>query len=93
MFCFCAHVCTHPCVDVFVLMFLTYGTYTYTHTRAYTHIYERDGWIEISNRREEMRKGNVLFNDALSTFYLLLYGIKHMVKYSSVVRAFAHGAK
>ena len=26
------------------------------------------------------RKGNVLFNDALNTFYLWLYGIRHMVK-------------
>ena len=26
------------------------------------------------------RKGNVLFNDALNTFYLQLYGVKHMVK-------------
>ena len=26
-------------------------------------------------RKEE----NVLFNDALNTFYLLLYGVKHMV--------------
>ena len=25
-------------------------------------------------------KGNVLFNDALNTFYLLLYGVEHMVK-------------
>ena len=26
------------------------------------------------------KEGNVLFNDALNTFYLWLYGIKHMVK-------------
>ena len=26
-------------------------------------------------------EGNVLFNDALNTFYLRLYGIRHMVKY------------
>ena len=25
-------------------------------------------------------EGNVLFNDALNTFYLQLYGIRHMVK-------------
>ena len=25
-------------------------------------------------------KGNVLFNDALNTFYLQLYGVGHMVK-------------
>ena len=26
------------------------------------------------------RKGNALFNDALNTFYLRLYGVGHMVK-------------
>ena len=30
-----------------------------------------------------MKEGNVLFNDALKTFYLRLYGIRHMVKYHS----------
>ena len=30
-------------------------------------------------RKEE----NVLFNDALNTFYLRLYGVRHMVKYHS----------
>ena len=28
----------------------------------------------------ERKEGNVLFNDALNTFYLQLYGIGHMVK-------------
>ena len=27
-----------------------------------------------------LRKGNILFNDALNTFYLWLYGVGHMVK-------------
>ena len=27
-----------------------------------------------------LKEGNVLFNDALNTFYLRLYGIRHMVK-------------
>ena len=27
------------------------------------------------------KEGNVLFNDALNTFYLQLYGVGHMVKY------------
>ena len=31
----------------------------------------------VKNGRKE---GNVLFNDALNTFYLRLYGIRHMVK-------------
>ena len=26
------------------------------------------------------KEGNVLFNDTLNTFYLWLYGVKHMVK-------------
>ena len=32
-----------------------------------------------SNSNERERK-NVLFNDALNTFYLRLYGVRHMVK-------------
>ena len=34
----------------------------------------------ISNSRKE---GNVLFNDALNTFYLRLYGVGHNVNYHS----------
>ena len=30
----------------------------------------------INGRKE----GNILFNDALNTFYLRLYGVRHMVK-------------
>ena len=30
--------------------------------------------------RKGRKEGNVLFNDALNTFYLRLYGIRHMVK-------------
>ena len=29
------------------------------------------------------KEGNVLFNDALNTFYLRLYGVGHMVKEQS----------
>ena len=29
---------------------------------------------------EGRKEGNVLFNDALKTFYLRLYGVVHMVK-------------
>ena len=32
---------------------------------------------------EGRKEGNVLFNDTLNTFYLRLYGIRHMVKYHS----------
>ena len=31
-------------------------------------------------RLNERKEGNVLFNDALNTFYLRLYGVGHMVK-------------
>ena len=31
----------------------------------------------------ERKEGNGLFNDALNTFYLRLYGIRRMVKYHS----------
>ena len=44
----------------------------------------------IYNRRYQtisleylIQEGNVLFNDALNTFYLRLYGIGHMVKNNS----------
>ena len=30
------------------------------------------------------KEGNVLFNDALNTFYLWLYGVRHMVKNHSI---------
>ena len=33
--------------------------------------------VGLWNGRKE---GNVLFNDALNTFYLWLYGVRHMVK-------------
>ena len=47
------------------------------------------------------KEGNVLFNNELNTFYLRLYGVRHMVKDHSdsemetrcrhMVRAFTHG--
>ena len=36
--------------------------------------------IEIKTREREGKEGNVLFNNALNTFYLRLYGVRHMVK-------------
>ena len=45
---------------------------------------ERERVRERERERERERGGekerNVLFNDALNTFYLRLYGIRHMVK-------------
>ena len=34
----------------------------------------------ITGRERERERNNVLFNDALNTFYLRLYGVRHMVK-------------
>ena len=39
-----------------------------------------DIWLRTILIVRKERKGNVLFNDTLNTFYLLLYGIRHMVK-------------
>ena len=38
------------------------------------------GPIQSIGKREGERERNVLFNDALNTFYLRLYGVRHMVK-------------
>ena len=35
---------------------------------------------ENERERERERERDVLFNDALNTFYLRLYGVRHMVK-------------
>ena len=34
----------------------------------------------ISCSSAPRKEGNILFNDALNTFYLRLYGVRHMVK-------------
>ena len=34
----------------------------------------------IVTRRKYLKEGNILFNNALNTFYLRLYGVRHMVK-------------
>ena len=41
-----------------------------------------DIWLRtiLIVRKERERERNVLFNDALNTFYLQLYGVRHMVK-------------
>ena len=45
-----------------------------------------NGWHSVVVDTAWGRKeGNVLFNDALNTFYLRLYGVRHMVKDSERV--------
>ena len=41
---------------------------------------------QFIGKEEGRKEGNVLFNDALDTFYLRLYGIGHMVKGTQIVR-------
>ena len=60
----------------------TVFTHTHIHTRTHgfpTSQYSRLQSLNWMYGKEE-RKGNVLFNDALNTFYLRLYGVRHMVK-------------
>ena len=37
-------------------------------------------FVFVCCQRKRERESNVLFNDALNTFYLRLYGVRHMVK-------------
>ena len=37
-------------------------------------------WLQFVLDNNYRKEGNILFNDALNTFYLRLYGIRHMVK-------------
>ena len=37
-------------------------------------------WHSVGVPQGLRKEGSVLFNDALNTFYLRLYGIRHMVK-------------
>ena len=50
---------------------------TTTATLASVHIIMMNFDVTFESGRKE---GNVLFNDALNTFYLRLYGVGHMVK-------------
>ena len=43
----------------------------------YTQVYKHKMRRKVSKGRKE---GNVLFNNALNTFYLRLYGVRHIVK-------------
>ena len=55
-----------------VLLHTEYLLSTVNNVRCRVAVYR----ISSVSRKE----GNVLFNDALNTFYLRLYGIRHMVK-------------
>ena len=65
-----------------LILFLNYDHIDrYTHTYHCIHEYVIMHFYTYMNKcltRE--RERNVLFNDALNTFYLRLYGVRHMVK-------------
>ena len=56
--------------------------YLTTHSTHFIYGYmASDIWLRtILIVRKGERERNVLFNDVLSTFYLRLYGVSHMVK-------------
>ena len=51
---------------------------------ACAEIRQASGWntyvLNLYYKYEGRNEGNVLFNDALNTFYLRLYDVRHMVK-------------
>ena len=51
------------------------GTTIYSFTNIDDEMYSRS-----SQLLHGMKEGNVLFNDGLNTFYLRVYGVRHMVK-------------
>ena len=57
--------------------------YLTTHSTHFIYGYmASDIWLRtiLIVRKERERERNVLVNDALNTFYLRLYGVRHMVK-------------
>ena len=50
------------------------------HLRAISMLHTGRGQREVANTFNVLKEGNILFNDALNTFYLRLYGVRHMVK-------------
>ena len=55
--------------------------YLTTHSTHFIYGYmASDIWLRTILIVRKERERNVLFNDALNTFYLWLYGVRHMVK-------------
>ena len=55
--------------------------YLTTHSTHFIYGYmASDIWLRTTQIARGRKEGNVLFNDALNTFYLRLYGVGHMVK-------------
>ena len=73
------HMYTHTCTHTHAHTCTHAHTHIHTHTQTHTH----SGHLLNRLYKIEIKDGNVLFNDALNTFYLRLYGIRYMVKYLS----------
>ena len=71
----------HDMLFLFIYLFLYYFYFyyfkSYIRQERYAHV--KILYCQSSISGKEM-KGEVLFNDALNTFYLRLYGVGHMVK-------------
>ena len=69
------HIClSEPELDEIVCIFIVY-VWIY-----YSCVCSLSVSIHIHTLPFIRKEGNVLFNDALNTFYLRLYGVRHMVK-------------
>ena len=44
------------------------------------HLLHYINFLHLKGNFQGRKEGNVLFNDALNTFYVRLYGVGHMVK-------------
>ena len=57
-----------------------YGSPQTTGPGAYNQDLENRNYNKCKKKLKIRKEGNVLFNDTLNTFYLRLYGVRHMVK-------------
>ena len=70
--CMCVYVCIYVCACMYISMHVCMPLCVYVFICMYVCI---DACMY-----ERKKERNVLFNDALNTFYLRLYGVRHMVK-------------
>ena len=54
--------------------------YLTTNTKHFYPVILACEYMRKTHNKLDRKEANVLFNNALNTFYLLLYGVRHMVK-------------
>ena len=89
LFCSFCCCCVFAClVSVLIITFVTNTTVTHLVTCImsvlchYFNLYAYIPHMLLCNGPSVIRKeGNVIFNDPLNTFYLRLYGVRHMVNH------------